>query len=189
MEFSREDAAAAAMRMFWARGYEATSLRDLLGAMNVSRSSLYQSFGDKEQLFISCLRRYREGLLERLERRLAESDSVLDFLHDMFMETADSAASDQGRLGCLIFNSATELGHLEGEAADEAMSSVRRVTGLFRRAVESAQRAGEIDASEDSEVLAQYLTASMAGMRVLIKNGTDRDHARAVAGRILRGLQ
>ena len=79
-QFNPERAGRLAMERFWAQGYGATSLRDLTRAMGVSKSTLYQSFGDKERLFMGCLNRYRDQLIDRLETRLAAAPSARDFL-------------------------------------------------------------------------------------------------------------
>lgn len=176
------------MRVFWEQGYHASSMRDLTGAMGLSKSSLYQTFGDKEKLFIVCLHRYRDDLLERLEHRLDSADRAIQFLGDLFFETAESAQSEQARLGCLIFNSATELGQGESPAARQAQECVQRITSVLMRALSRAQREGDIDTRHDRAALAHFLTAGIAGLRVLIKTGATRQQARATARHLLRAL-
>lgn len=114
--------------------------------------------------------------------------SARAFLQDLFMEAADSADSEQARLGCLIFNSAVELGHDDGRAAEQARGSLRQLTGLLQSCVERAQSRGEIPPDCDSTGLANYLTASMAGLRTLVKSGVDRRVARATAQQMLAAL-
>jgi TetR/AcrR family transcriptional regulator, transcriptional repressor for nem operon len=176
------------MKVFWARGYDAASTRELQDAMRLSRSSLYQHFGNKEALFVSCLDKYRESLLDRLDRQLRDAPSALTFLRQLFLDTAESAQSEGARLGCLIFNSATELGYRDDVPGIQARQSVARITALFRHAVQQAQDAGEIDSRRNTDALADFLTLGMAGLRTLIKAGADRDRAQAAAHCILHGL-
>ncbi|MBB3232755.1 TetR/AcrR family transcriptional regulator [Halomonas stenophila] len=187
--FSPDDALAAALQVFWASGYQAASTRQLLEAMQLSRSSLYQAFGSKEQLFLAALSRYRERLIERLDRRLEAAPTAGDFLETLFLETAREAATERAALGCLIFNSATELGRRDDVPAREARDGVAAITGVFRRAVERGQAEGSIAPGRDPDQLARYLTLGMAGLRTLIKSGTGPEEARQAAALVLEALE
>ena len=106
----------------------------------------------------------------------------------MFQEAAETAESDQARLGCLIFNSATELGHDDGAAAQHARACVERLSAFFSRSVVRAQHEGAIDPTRDPDDVAAYLTVGMAGLRALVKSGARRDRARAAARQLLTNL-
>lgn len=175
LAFSPDQAVTTAMQVFWARGYEAASTRDLLEAMQISRSSLYQAFGNKEQLFLEALRRYRETLIGRLHRQLEASPTAMSFLEGLFRDTAGDAGSERAALGCLIFNSATELGQRGDLPSIEATRSVAAITELFRQAVVRAQVEGDVAPHREAEDLATYLTLGMAGLRTLLKTGADRE--------------
>ena len=187
--FSPDEAANAAMRVFWARGYDSASTRDLLEAMGLSRSSLYQAFGNKEQLFLEALRRYRETLVGRLERRLEAAPSAMTFLETLFRETASEAGSDRAALGCLIFNSASELGQRGDPPSRQASESLAAITALFHQAVARAQAQGDIAPERDADALASYLTMGMAGLRTLLKSGADIAQAGQAAELLLEGLR
>ncbi|MGM0534545.1 MAG: TetR/AcrR family transcriptional regulator [Pseudomonadota bacterium] len=187
--FSPDEAANAAMQVFWARGYDSASTRDLLEAMRLSRSSLYQAFGNKEQLFLEALRRYRESLLGRLGRRLEAAPSAMTFLACLFRETAQEAGSDRAALGCLIFNSASELGQQEGLPSQHARQSIAAITALFEQAVTRAQAEGDIAPERDPAALASYLTMGMAGLRTLLKSGTNAVQAEQAVELLLEGLR
>ncbi|TDR52267.1 TetR family transcriptional regulator [Halomonas ventosae] len=187
--YSPDEAANAAMQVFWARGYESASTRDLLEAMRLSRSSLYQAFGNKEQLFLEALRRYRESLLGRLERRLEAAPSAMAFLETLFRETAQEAGSDRAALGCLIFNSASELGQQDGLPSQHARQSIAAIAALFRQAVTRAQAEDDIAPDRDAAALASYLTMGMAGLRTLLKSGADAEQAGQAVELLLDGLR
>ncbi|TDO10581.1 TetR/AcrR family transcriptional regulator [Halomonas ventosae] len=187
--FSPDEAANAAMQVFWARGYESASTRDLLEAMRLSRSSLYQAFGNKEQLFLEALRRYRESLLARLERRLEAAPSAMGFLEMLFCETAQEAGSERAALGCLIFNSASELGQQDGLPSQHARQSIVAITALFQQAVMRGQAEGDIAPKRNAAALASYLTMGMAGLRTLLKSGATTDQASQAVELLLDGLR
>ncbi|WP_282038542.1 TetR/AcrR family transcriptional regulator [Halomonas alimentaria] len=187
--FSPDQAASAAMRVFWQHGFEAASTRDLLEAMAISRSSLYQAFGNKEQLFLESLRRYRETLLARLERRLDTAPSAMACLESLFGDTAGEAGSERAALGCLIFNSATELGQRGDLPAEQARQSLAAINAFFERAVREAQAEGDIAPERDPEALAGYLTMGMAGLRTLLKSGADARQAHQAVDLLLEILK
>ncbi|RCV91188.1 TetR/AcrR family transcriptional regulator [Billgrantia montanilacus] len=187
--FSPDEAASAAMQVFWARGYDSASTRDLLEAMKISRSSLYQAFGNKEQLFLEALRRYRGNLIDRLNHRLEASPSALGFLRELFVETAQESGSERAALGCLIFNSASELGQRGDIAAIEARRSVQAITALFHEAVVRSQAEGDIASDRDALALATYLTLGMAGLRTLLKSGAAPAQTEAAAELLLDTLR
>ncbi|WP_275288873.1 TetR/AcrR family transcriptional regulator [Halomonas elongata] len=173
------------MQVFWTHGYGQTSTRGLLKAMQISRSSFYQVFGSKEQLFLEALERYRATLIERLRRRLAIAPSAQSFLETLFLDTAGEASSDRASLGCLIFNSVGEINQLDPASSVAARDSMAAITDLFREAVLQGQADGSITAAHDADTLAHYLTLSMAGLRTLLKTGGDGHQAQAAARLVL----
>ena len=105
------------MHQFWSKGYQHTSMHDLLAAMNLSKSSLYQAFGSKRQLFRQCVGRYADQFAAQLRHGLAEAPSgwrfIEDFLHSVLRDVAGTPR------GCLVMNTASELGQSEPEIARE----------------------------------------------------------------------
>ncbi|WFE71143.1 TetR/AcrR family transcriptional regulator [Halomonas sp. M1] len=188
LQHEPEVALTAAMHAFWRSGYHHTSMRDLLDAMHISRSSLYQAYGNKEALFLQVLARYREALLERLAESLAQEESAWAFIQGILERTAQQAESEQAALGCLIFNSATELGNTGTAVSDAAVESVQAITQFFVNVVEQAQQEGVIPAAHDAQSLAYFLTLSMSGLRMLLKSGASQQQAEQQVAHILRGL-
>src|ERR1700761_1204824 len=108
-EFDETAALEAAMECFWRRGYEATSLRDLTASMGLTAPSLYNAFGDKQQLFSRALERYLDHTtrdrLHRLEQTLVPKAA----LHRFFAEIIEHSIGDRQRKGCFLVNSALEV--------------------------------------------------------------------------------
>ncbi|RUR26724.1 TetR/AcrR family transcriptional regulator [Vreelandella andesensis] len=188
LQHEPEAALQAAMRAFWRSGYHHTSLRDLLNDMQLSRSSLYQAYGNKETLFLLALSRYREQLLDQLSCALAKEDSAWAFIERLLCRTAQQAQSEQAALGCLIFNSATELGNSGSAEANAAVQSVQSITQFFVTVIEQAQQEGAIPLERDAHSLAYFLTLSISGLRMLLKSGASQQHAQQQVENILRGL-
>ena len=188
LEFDPDQALDAAVEVFWTRGYEATSVSHLLDAMSLSKSSLYQAFGSKQALFERCLVRYADGLTGRMRTALEEGPSGRRFIEETFLAVARTAGAPAGAKGCLVANSASELGQRDPALAAPIAKGLDRFAGIFREAVERAQRAGEIPTGADPRALARYLVACMNGLRTLVKTGADRRTAKETARLMLRAL-
>lgn len=188
LEFDPDEALGAAVEVFWKKGYEASSLTDLLDAMALSKSSLYQAFGSKQQLFERCLRRYADDLSSTLRTSLTAGASARRFIEETFMAVARTAESPAGARGCLVANSASELGQRNLSLATPVASGLARFTDVFREAVARAQAAGEVPADSDPRALATYLVACMNGLRTMIKAGASRRAANETARLMLKAL-
>ena len=106
------------MELFWCRGYEATSLQSLLTTMDISKSSFYQAFGSKHELFERCLMVFRERQVGRMTVALEQAPSGKAFLRAMLLSAAREASSDEPPKGCLIMNTATEFSGRDAVVAD-----------------------------------------------------------------------
>lgn len=188
LEFDPDRALDAAVEVFWGRGYEATSVSDLLAAMDLSKSSLYQAFGSKQQLFERCLARYADGLSARMRRALDEAASGRRFIEETFGAVARTARQPDGAKGCLIANSASELGQREPALAVPVASGLDRFARIFHEAVVRAQSEGEVPADADPGALASYLVACMNGLRTMIKAGADGRSAKGMVRLMLKAL-
>lgn len=172
IQFEPDQVIAAATAAFWSKGYEATSLQDLLHATGLSKSSLYQSFGGKQQLFGRCITAYTDRMVTLLLERLGASGSAMQFIHAVLTETGSEGAHGRRPLGCLVMNTASEFGRRDPAFAEWVDSGIARVRAVMLRAIEQGQRAGEISRSRSAAVLADYLMSSIAGLRTMVKAGT-----------------
>jgi AcrR family transcriptional regulator len=105
----------ALVECFWRRGYEATSLRDLTESMCLTAPSVYNAFGDKQELFSRALKRHLERTTRDRLRRLAQSDSPKAVLRHFFSEIIEQSINDRQRKGCLLVDSALEVAPHQAE--------------------------------------------------------------------------
>jgi TetR/AcrR family transcriptional repressor of nem operon len=171
-EFETGDALDAAMQLFWRKGYAATSLRDLLDGMGIGYGSFYNAFGNKHALFLASLDRFRELRTSWIDEVL--EDSGLGGIEEVFRRTVDGLVGFEPRRGCLLANTAVELGPHDAEVAAKISRYVRHTEAVFERAVIRAQEAGEIPADRDPRAMACFLVNTLHGLRVLTRVGTDR---------------
>jgi TetR/AcrR family transcriptional repressor of nem operon len=108
MEFDETQALEAAMRCFWLRGYEGTSMRDLVDQMGLTGASIYNAFGDKRTVFQRALDFYLHQSVRDRVRRL-DQISGLEAIRAFFDEIIDRSVTDKLRRGCMLVNSAIEV--------------------------------------------------------------------------------
>jgi TetR/AcrR family transcriptional repressor of nem operon len=163
-----------AVRCFWYRGYEATSIRDLIAATGVSGASLYGAFGDKRALYCQVLEHYSETVILDRIRRCERHSSTNGGITAYFDEVIAVSLSDPMCKGCLIVNSAIEAAHHDTEFQRIVMRVTMEIEAFFRRCVRSGQLAGTIDANQPPDDLARLLLAVFAGLCALVRVRPDR---------------
>jgi TetR/AcrR family transcriptional repressor of nem operon len=173
-EFDDERVLDAAMETFWARGYAATSAQDLVDATGLGRSSLYNAFAGKHQLYEQALRRYLEHNTEADVALLDRPGPVKERVRELLLGVVDAELGDPMHRGCLAVNAAIELA-----GKDEAVTvAVRRVFARVEEALvmalERGQRDGEIAPERSPRALARFVLNAIYGLRVLGKAATDR---------------
>lgn len=188
VEFDQDRVLEAAMQLFWRKGYEATSLDDLLRAMKLSKSSLYQSFGSKHALFEQCIGRYRSKLLADMQDSLSQARSGREFIERIFFSVANETKDETTRRGCLVMNTASEFAQRDPAIARLVSVSTRAFSNIFRYAVAQGQREGVIPAGKDPKRLADYLVSSMTGLRTMVKAGASARSVKETARIILVAL-
>ncbi len=161
------------MQVFWAKGYESASLCDLIEAMGLSRSSFYDTFGGKNELFIATLDRYSDtvlaGFTGKLRARGEALGSARAAIEEIFAMAVDSAASPKGQRGCYLGNCAVEISASDPAAAARIRAGMSATENAFHDAVLTGQDQGEIARDHDPRALARSLTASLNGLRVMAK--------------------
>ncbi|MER7077318.1 transcriptional regulator, TetR family [Saccharopolyspora kobensis] len=183
--FDEDRALEAAMRTFWANGYEATSTQDLCEATGLGRSSIYNTFSSKHDLFIRALVRYVETTTaNQLEILDDAGRSELDRIRALFGVVVDSELENQqdGRsVGCLTVNTVVELAGRDAEAAQVLDRDAERRLNSLRMVIEAGQRSGSITSTRDAAALAAYVNAVIGGMRIASQAGAGQAVLSAIA--------
>jgi TetR/AcrR family transcriptional repressor of nem operon len=187
-EFDLDRTIERAMQIFWTRGYQGTSLPDLLEATRLSRGSLYAAFGDKHGLFLLALDRYIAQALKRLDDELTSGQKALQGLTaclDGYVARTDGAA---GKRGCLVVATAMEL------AADDQEVS-RRIAFFFGamearlvNALKRAQKEGDLLKSVNPVAASHMLVCFLEGLRVVRKTGYEPGRAKDAVRALISGL-
>jgi AcrR family transcriptional regulator len=178
-EFEEDRALDAAMRAFWSAGYEATSTQDLCAATGLGRSSIYNTFHSKRDLFERALTRYMAERTDSTLALLAERRPVREKIRTLLRHTAD--APDDDPLGCLVVNSMVELGPTDEHVAALLRADQDRRFSALRDALAAGRAAGEIAKDKDLAALALFVMSSINGLRVMARAGADRATLESVA--------
>ncbi|MBF6043678.1 TetR family transcriptional regulator [Streptomyces sp. NRRL B-1677] len=184
-EFDPDAALQSALDLFWRRGYEATSMADLVGHLGIARASLYATFGSKHELYLKALERYGEQHGPRIAEELSRPGPALPAVRGLVARFAEEAAGDDLRRGCFVTNTAVELAPHDPDAARGVEESWLALERALTSALTRAADQGELPPGSDPVALARMLLVLMQGMRVVGKAVPDRARIRDAAAQAL----
>jgi len=173
--FNTDDALLRAMELFWRQGFHNTGMSELVAAMGISRQSLYDTYGDKTQLFLAALDQYCAALEAQLLAPLKAPDAGLAALHDTAMGVIDFLVQYPERRACLMANTTLELAPHDAVVAERVRAHLANMAAAFRHALNNARVRGEIATDADPAALADYLVGMVHGLMVLAKSGASRE--------------
>jgi AcrR family transcriptional regulator len=183
--FDREAALEAAMRLFWSRGYEATSVSDLVAAMGITPPSLYGAFGDKKRLFLEAVDRYQAGPGCFAYKALTEEPTAERAMRRLMVDAVKSFTDPHNPRGCMVILAATNCA---AESVDvmEALANRRRAAqGVLRQRIAMGRAAGELAPGADIDALAGMVTATLSGLAVLARDGASRASLRRIVEQLV----
>jgi TetR/AcrR family transcriptional repressor of nem operon len=172
-EFDEDAVLDAATRCFWSRGYEATSVKDLVEETGLAAASLYNAFGDKRALFRTAFDQYVEGSIGARIRR-CEALSPRDAMRVFFDEVVSRSLNDRERKGCLLVNSALELAPHDAEFRMLVGGVLNRIEAFFLKCIKAGQADCTITRSMSADNLARHFLSVLMGVRVLARARPER---------------
>ncbi len=161
-EFEYDEKLAVARELFWQKGYAATSLHDLVDAMKLNRSSIYNTYGNKHTLFIECLRSYTQLKLAEYRHASQTGSSPLQAVENTIRNVVDTILAE--RRTCLAIHTVFELAFSDAEAQAVLKAQGQATVRLFADLLTQAQAAGEIPSHKDPELTAHFIVASFSGL-------------------------
>jgi TetR/AcrR family transcriptional repressor of nem operon len=185
-EFDCDKALDSALLVFWKKGYEATSIQDLVEAMRVNRGSLYETFGSKRKLYELALERFAAGA-SNIEQCTGGLACGLGKIRAVFQIAGEQTIADVR--GCMVVNAIVERA-----AQDRKLRTVGRAarTGLekfFAASLAEAERRGEIRVGRDLAALARFLTNALFGLRVMAKTLPEPEAIRSIVSTTLSVIE
>ncbi|WGF87836.1 TetR/AcrR family transcriptional regulator [Marinivivus vitaminiproducens] len=172
-EFDEEAVLDAAVQCFWSRGYEATSIRDLIEKTGLTGASLYNAFGDKRAFYQRALDHYVKGSIgERIRR--CEAMAPLEAIESFLGEVVGRSLRDREHKGCMLVNTALDAASHDPAFQAAVAGVLSRIEAFFLCNVRQGQADGSITTSHAAEDLARHLLGVLMGVRVLARVRPDR---------------
>ncbi len=154
-----------ALKVFWAKGYQAASLTDLTQAMGLSKSSFYETFGCKRQLFLKALDCYmqqgKQELADAFQGRTFRQG--IAYVNQHFIEKAKQGCPEQG---CFMFKVASDLACRDEEIKAKASQGFAQIVSVFQQAIERDQAAGILKPELNARAVAQFFVNQNAGLNI-----------------------
>jgi TetR/AcrR family transcriptional regulator, transcriptional repressor for nem operon len=171
-EFDSEEALHKAMGVFWRKGYEASSLADLLEATGLSKSSLYGTFGSKRELFLAAFDAYRRERAEDMYRILDRGPARQAVAAFFRMIIADAQAPEFAR-GCMSINQAVEMAPYDPEVRGRVVEDFQVLEDVLTRTIERGQADGSVTSTRNARELARGMVLAFPGLQVMVRAGYD----------------
>lgn len=184
-EFDEQQALAAAMQVFWEKGYEASSISDLTSRMGIQRPSLYAAFGGKKELFEAVLNKYAQMSLSFIQNRIRNTPSVKEAVRMYFQGIIEGAGGGNPDLGCLCVNTMVELAPHDKSYSQFTKDYQMKLTELFQQTIEKGIREGELPNHLNAEAIARALMISAIGLSVTMKSRPERSFVENAVTEIL----
>lgn len=184
--FDLDEATSKATDVFWAKGYEATSITDLVDAMGVNKGSLYNAFGNKKELFIRALLHYDRKSRQKLLAALAARNDPVAAIMALFDRMIDESVADNQRKGCMLVNTALELPNHDPDVQEMVKSALLEFEKFFEASVKLGHQQGTIPQTVDPTTASKSLLTLVVGLRVLARGVFDRTSLDAIRDQALQ---
>ncbi len=178
-EYDRDEVLKKTTNLFWEKGFEATSINEVVARTGLNKHSLYNEFGDKERLFLLCIDEYVNKSIKELSDILTKKPLGLSNIEKLFDNRVDYAATKDCK-GCLLFNSVTEKEILSEEVNQKVKSLLSGFNVSFYSCLKAAQDMGEISNEKNCKILASYLACFLSGLVNVGKNEEKRKELRNI---------
>jgi TetR/AcrR family transcriptional repressor of nem operon len=178
-----------AMHAFWANGFDATSMQDLVSATGVNRASLYATYGDKRAIFLSALRKYDREVRQKMLAELATYDDPVTAISTLFDRFIAQAAVKGSNWGCFLTNTGLELAAHDQEISEFVANSQVEVEKFFRDQVVKGLACGRFTTRHTPDLLGKHLLASLLGFLVLIRCQPEPNFLNAIRDAALRLIE
>lgn len=156
ISFNKEHALNKAMYLFWKKGYDATSISDLIETMAISRSTLYDSFGNKEELFKLVLEHYKNYGYRKRNLLFSGIDTKAS-LKSFFYEHIEECYSDDIPKSCIITNSSLLIGNIDPSIEEILLNDFNELEKVFKQVIEEGKKKGKISQEANAELVSYSL--------------------------------
>lgn len=185
--FDQTRALEAAMIQFWESGFEGSSMQNLVDRMGISRQSLYDTYGNKRELFEAALKKYRDEVIEPKLKELSDDSLSATHLIRRHLESI-ADGGDRMPIGCLVVRTATEISVQDSDIGRMLEDCVKLTRDTIQRVIERGQKSGEFDTSRSAGELAAVVIAFGMGLQVMRRLPNQGRDIRPSVDSIMTGL-
>jgi TetR/AcrR family transcriptional repressor of nem operon len=168
-QFDERQALAAAMRVFWEKGYEGTSIQDLEDAMGLKRTSIYNAFGNKRAVFERVVGYYKESVMGGLFAAMDGAPDIREGVRRLLNSALDIHFDEANPGGCLVVLSVLESGQHDVQSQASMQQTIHDLKTALQLRLSSARKAGELAAELDVAATATTIATTLTGMMVMGK--------------------
>ncbi|MDO6430049.1 TetR/AcrR family transcriptional regulator [Flavitalea sp. BT771] len=173
-DFDESEVLAKAIELFWQKGYNGTSMQDLVDTLGISRSSLYDTFGDKHQLYLKALESYRQTQAAIRDQILSASVPAKVAIRQLLDLIIFEMIRDKQHKGCFLINSAVETASHDKDTNAIICENDVQLENAFYEVIKRGQSNREISSKQNPRALARFLFNTIAGLRVTGKSAIDK---------------
>lgn len=172
-EFNRDEVLLKAMHIFWEKGYNGTSMQDLVEGTGLNRSSVYNSFGSKLELYQETLKKYKKGGNAQFQRVLMKAKNPLEAIQLIFESFIPEIIGDVKSKGCYVMNCKSEMGNQNEDIRKMLIAAQEDTLSVFQELIADGQQQGLINSDQDSKSYAYHIFSAFQGFRmtgILVKD-------------------
>lgn len=173
-DFDEDEVLDKAIALFWHKGYNGTSMQDLIDSLGISRSSLYDTYTDKHTLYVKALERYQQAGNARLRAMINDHGPAKETVKKLLALAVGDLASDQQQKGCFMVNAEVEVAPHDRQISQLICKNDQQMEDLFFQVIKKGQDSGEIGNGRDARALARFIFNNVKGMRVTARTTADR---------------
>jgi len=183
-EYVREEVLDAATQLFWEKGFEGTSVNELVEATGLHRRSMYEEFGDKDGLFLECIDYFAHESTKDVGVLLKRKPLGFQNIENFFHNRVDYVVSPEFK-GCLIVKSAVEKELLNADAQKKIQFFLTLTEKAFYECLQAAQKQGEIHKDKNCKMLAKYLMCFLEGLMIMGQTSPSKKELKGVVETVL----
>jgi TetR/AcrR family transcriptional repressor of nem operon len=173
-DFDENDVLNKAIDIFWHKGYNGTSMQDLVDGLGISRSSLYDTYGDKHTLYIKALESYQSQGSANVCAIVNSAAPAKETLRKLLDLIAGELLGDKKHKGCFMVNAEVETAPHDKEVSEMVCANDQQVEDAFYQVIKKGQESGELTNRQDPRALARFTFNTVKGIRVTAKSTTDK---------------
>lgn len=173
-DFDENEVLSKAIQLFWYKGYNGTSMQDLVDSLGISRSSLYDTYTDKHTLFVKALESYQHAGAAKIQEIINHDGPAKETVEKLLTFVTNELLGDKQQKGCFMLNAEVEVAPHDAEVNAMVCRNDQQLEEAFYQVIQKGKESGEIKNPQDARALARFLFNAVKGMRVTAKSTTDK---------------